>query len=114
MARIITRELAEKIRDKLCDVNMTRPNSVHDVWGISYGNKIVGRVSIRRGSEKDKGHDHIPREINVSTGFAKQIGICTKDLADYLNCLRNKGLISEPAEPRQALELDPPPSDHES
>jgi hypothetical protein len=88
MARIITRELAEKIRDKLCTVNMTKPNSVHDVWGISHNDKIVGIVSIRRGSEKDKGHDYIPKAINVSTGFAKQIGICNKNLDDYLRQVR--------------------------
>ena len=95
MARIITKELAVKIKDKLCDIDLTRPKSPHEVWGIRHKGKIVGLVSLRRGSEKDKGHDYISKDINVSTGFAKQIGICNKNLVDYLQCLREKGLLPE-------------------
>jgi hypothetical protein len=98
MARIITKELALKIRDKLCNENMTKPKAPHEVWGIRHGGKVIGLVSIRRGSEKDKGHDHIPREINVSPHFAKEIGICNKNLGDYLECLAAKGLLPDAIE----------------
>jgi hypothetical protein len=80
MARIITKELAIKIRDKLHAVLIPQRSSAHDVYGIYYEGQIIATFGIRRGSEKDKGHDHIPRDINVSTGFAKQIGICNKYL----------------------------------
>lgn len=92
MARIITKELAIKIRDKLGAIKMPERSSAHDVYGIYYNNQVVGLIGIRRGSEKDKGHDHIPRAINVSPGFAKQIGICNKYLDDYLHQV---GLLPE-------------------
>jgi hypothetical protein len=95
MARIITKELAIKIRDKLHAVLIPERSSAHDVYGIYYGGQIIATFGIRRGSEKDKGHDHIPRNINVSTGFAKQIGLCNKYLEDYLEYLRQVGLLPE-------------------
>jgi hypothetical protein len=98
MGRFITKEIAVKIKEKLCDIDLTKPKSPHDVFGIRFEGKIVGVVSIRRGSEKDKGHDYIPKDINVSPGFAKQIGICNKNLDDYLQCLREKGLLPEKKE----------------
>ena len=95
MARIITKELAIKIRDKLGAIKMPERSSAHDVYGIYYNNQVIGLIGIRRGSEKDKGHDHIPRNINVSTGFAKQIGLCNKYLKDYLEYLRQAGLLPQ-------------------
>jgi hypothetical protein len=108
MRRIITKELALAIKRKLCNEDMRKPGSPHDVWGIRHNGVIVGMVSIRRGSEKDMGHDYIPKAINVSPNFAKEIGICNKDLEDYLACLRGKGLIQEAAELSQTKELREP------
>jgi hypothetical protein len=98
MARIITKELAIKIRDKLGAVFIPGKSSAHDVYGIYYEGQVIATFGIRRGSEKDLGHDHIPRNINVSTGFAKQIGLCNKYLEDYLEYLRQAGLLPEAPE----------------
>ena len=110
MSRIITKELAEKIRWKLCGNEAPKTTGGHDVYAVRYNNTIVGVVSVRRGSEKDKGHDFIPRDLSISPNFAKEIGICNKDYNDYVECLRNKNLlpVSPEEPPKPALERPRP------
>jgi hypothetical protein len=84
MARIITKELAVKIREKLEGVPITTKNKAHDIYGVYHNNLLIAQFGIRRGSSKDAGHDHVQKELNVSTGFAKQLAICTKQRDDYL------------------------------
>jgi hypothetical protein len=93
MARIITKELALKIRDKLHGRLIPTKSSAHDVYGIYHNERLIAQFGIRRGSSKDLGHDHVPKELNVSTGFAKQIGLCKKYLDDYLANLRERGFL---------------------
>jgi hypothetical protein len=94
MGREITQEVADKIRQKLCGSEKPKTTSGHDVYPIRLDGLVVGRVSIRR-SSKEVGHDYIPGDINVSMRFAKEIGTCHKNLDDYIECLRDKGLIAE-------------------
>jgi hypothetical protein len=84
MARQITKELAIKICKKLDGQDITKKNDVHDVCGIFFNDQLIAHFGIRRGSNKEAGHDHVPKELNVSTGFAKQLGMCTKQRDDYL------------------------------
>lgn len=99
---VITKELALKITEKLGAVPITTKNDVHDRYGVYHNDRLIASFGIRRGSKKDAGHDHVQRELNVSTGFAKQIGICKRYLQDYLDHLRTQGLLPpEPAEPEQ-------------
>jgi hypothetical protein len=99
MRRIITKELAQKIREKLCQGQTPKDVAGHDVYPVRYKNLVVAHVSVRRGSEKDKGHDHIPPALNISPHFAREIGICNKYFDDYIECLREKGLIAKESEP---------------
>ena len=87
---VITKELAIKIRDKLGARSLTTKNDVHDVYGVFYNDRLIASFGIRRGSKKDSGHDHVPKALNVPTGFAKQIGTCSRYLDDYL---RAQGLL---------------------
>jgi hypothetical protein len=102
MARIITKELAIKIRDKLDGRPIITKNAVHDVYGIYHNGQLIAQFGIRRGSSKDSGHDHVQKELNVSTGFAKQLGVCTKQRDDYL---RERNLL--PQLPAATEEIDP-------
>jgi hypothetical protein len=97
MRRVITKELAEKIRSKLCGEDPPKITGGHDVYVVRFNGRIVADVAIRRGSEKDKGHDHIPPALNIGPHFAKEIGICNKGLDDYLDSLRSRNLL--PADP---------------
>ena len=107
MARQITKEIALKIRDKLCGKNAPKQGSKHDIYPVWFDGKVVGHVSIRRGSEKDQGHDYIPKDINVPMGFAKELGICTKSFDEYVQCLRDKGQI-DPLPETKAIESKKP------
>lgn len=99
---VITKELALKIRDKLGATSITTKNDAHDVYGVFHNGRLIAHFGIRRGSKKDAGHDHVQKSLNVPTGFAKQIGICTRYLEDYLTHLRTQGLLPpESAEPDQ-------------
>jgi hypothetical protein len=97
MGRNITKELALKIRDKLGAQAFQKPRkqAAHDHYGVYHEGRLVGMIGIRRGSSKDAGHDHIPRDLNVNPNLAKQIGVCTKDRGDYIQRLRELGLLPE-------------------
>lgn len=99
---VITKELALKIKDKLGAVPLTTKNDVHDMYGVFHNDRLIASFGIRRGSKKDAGHDHVQKALNVSTGFAKQIGICKRYLEDYLTHLGMQGLLPpESAAPKQ-------------
>ena len=93
MARIITKELAEKIVRNLGAVRQ-QAGKVHDIYGVIHNGLLIASFGLRRGSEKDKGHDHIPNELHVGPGFAKAFAQCSKSKADWLGVLRAKGLLS--------------------
>lgn len=105
MGREITQQVADKIREKLCGTEPPKTTGGHDVYPIRYDGQVVGKISIRR-SSKEVGHDYIPREINVTMGFAKEIGLCRKYFDDYIECLRSKGLIAN--KPEAALPAPKP------
>ena len=93
MARIITKELAVKIADKL-EAEILEAGA-HDLAVVHYNGQIVATFGIRRASEKDKGHDHIPGNIFVGPGFAKLLAQCPKSREDWLEKLRETGKISD-------------------
>ena len=92
MARIITKELAEKIVRKLGAVRQ-QAGKAHDIYGVIHNGVLIASFGLRRGSEKDKGHDHIPNDLHVGPGFAKAFAQCSKSKDDWLDVLRNKGLL---------------------
>ena len=82
----ITKELALAIVDKLGAEN--HGGSSHDQYVVyDDDDEAVALFSIRRGSQKNKGHDYIPGEIGVGPNFAKQLARCTKSRNDYLKKL---------------------------
>ncbi len=93
MARIITKELAEKIVHKLGAVRQ-QVGKAHDIYGVVHDGLLIASFGPRRGSEKDKGHDHIPNDLHVGPGFAKAFAQCSKSKDDWLDVLRAKGLLS--------------------
>jgi hypothetical protein len=83
--RQITKELAMKIVKKLKANDESDRGAVHSLYTVYDGqNMLVASFGIRRASEKDKGHDHIPRELQVGPNFAKGLANCPKSRNDYL------------------------------
>ena len=97
MARQITRELAEKIAAKLKAIPISK-GGAHEIMGVYQGRQLIASFGIRRGSEKDKGHDHVQKELNVSTRFAKELAICTKSRDQWVALMIEKGFVDASAE----------------
>ena len=95
MARIITKELAQKIVKKLKAKKIASKNKAHDEYVFEHDGRSIAFISIRRGSEKDMGHDHIPGDLQISPNQAKRLGQCPWKLTDYIQSLRERGLLGE-------------------
>lgn len=104
MARQITRELAEKIAKKL-DAQVETSGGAHSIAYIFLDGVLVAQFGIRRGSEKDKGHDHIPDEIFVGPNKAKRLGQCPMSKKQWIEHLREIGRL--PAESKPETETKP-------
>jgi len=94
----ITKEYAEKIATKLGAADESKPRSEHDEMVIYHEGRFVARFGIRRGSKKSAGHDHIQKNLNVPTRFAKELATCTKSRLEYLEQI---GLITPKAAPSE-------------
>ena len=95
MARIITKELAIRIADKLGAKKKSKRNRPHDLYIFYYKGKIIATFGIRRGSEKDKGHDFIPGKIHLSPSEAKTFGQCGFDMQWFIKKMIEKGIIDK-------------------
>jgi hypothetical protein len=91
MARIITKEHAIKIGKKL-KAEM-RQEKAHAYAEIFYDERLIAWFGIRRGSEKDKGHDHIQRDLHISSYQAKMLAACPLSREDWLKIMDEKGLL---------------------
>jgi hypothetical protein len=95
MARIITKELALKIVKKLRASQIDSRSTAHDEYQVEHEGIVLAFISIRRGSEKDLGHDYLPRELHISPRQARDLGRCPWQREDYIQCMREKGLLPE-------------------
>ncbi len=96
MARIITKELALKIAKKL-DAQIVKEGA-HDIAQVFHEGRLVAQFGIRRGSEKDKGHDHIPRDLHLGPGRARLLGQCPMKREDWIHEMIDQGRIDPPEE----------------
>jgi hypothetical protein len=108
MARIITKELALKIARKL-GAAVSNTGGAHDLAAVYEDGVLIASFGIRRGSEKDKGHDHIPADIHVGPSFAKGLGQCPKSRQQWIEKLREKGILpAEDAPENPPAQGEPP------
>lgn len=96
MARIITKELAEKIAKKLRAEVVVPKSGPHDIAYVYHRGVLVAQFGIRRGSEKDKGHDHIPRDLHIGPNKARLLGQCPWKLKDWLRAMVEQRLLEDP------------------
>lgn len=90
---IITKELALKIAKKLQAEVKVRKGSPHDMATIYHEGRLIALFGIRRGSRKDLGHDHVPRNIYLSPHNARLLGQCPLSREEWLQQLVDRGLI---------------------
>lgn len=89
----ITKELAVKIAKKLKASIIERNNRPHDIAQVYHEGKLIAMFGIRRGSNKNLGHDHIPSQIFVRAKEAKLLGQCPLSREEWIEILKEKGKI---------------------
>lgn len=90
---IITQELARKIVRKLGATVDERKNRPHDLACVWVEGKLVATFGLRRGSNKEQGHDHVPDALYVSPREAKLLAQCPMSRDEWIQKLREKNLI---------------------
>ena len=91
---VITKELAERIVRKL-KARIITGKKAHDIAQVYNDGKLVAWFGIRRSSNKDKGHDHIPEQIFLRPREAKLLGECPLSREEWLKILAGKGLLED-------------------
>ncbi|MCX7048435.1 MAG: hypothetical protein NTX50_23485 [Candidatus Sumerlaeota bacterium] len=89
----ITKQLAIKIAEKLEAKIISKHKKAHDLALIFHNGKMIAHFGIRRGSNKEMGHDHIPEQIFVGMREAKLLGQCPLQRNDWLEIIKKKGKI---------------------
>jgi hypothetical protein len=95
VARQITKQLAQKIIKKLKGRKVKSKNAAHDEYEIEHEGEVIGHTSIRRSSNKEIGHDHVQRDLQISTRQAKDLANCPMSREDYIQHLRDIGEIDD-------------------
>ena len=88
----LTKDDAEKIARKL-GAEIKKGTTAHDIWCVYHDGKVIAQIGIRRGSKRDQGHDHIPRDISETSHNAKQLALCPRRHEDWVSNMTEKGKI---------------------
>src|SRR5436190_14332691 len=99
MARIITKEHAVAIVEKLGGKLLKKKARAHDLYAIYHNNRLILHIGIRHGSKKGQGHDHVSGQIHVGPHDAKLLAICDHTEQWWIEQMKEKRVIE--AEPDQ-------------
>ncbi len=72
------------------------PSGAHDIAYVHLRGQYIGQFGIRRSSKRDKGHDHIPRDLFISPRQARELGQCPLTVEGYIEILVEKGRMTVP------------------
>jgi hypothetical protein len=92
--RIITKQHALDIAGKLKAVMQTsKKQRPHDFYTVHESGVLVAAFGIRRGSNKEAGHDHLPKQLFVGPKDARDLAQCPMSREQYIQKLKQKGKI---------------------
>jgi len=86
----INKELAVKIIKKL-KATQTDSGAHNDYEVLDFRGNVVAITSLRHGSAKELGHDHMPDDLHIGAGKAKLLGQCPLTRLQYINILQQQG-----------------------
>jgi hypothetical protein len=114
VANVITRQHADKIARKLEATEETGSKKSggareHISFVVSHEGVEIAWFGVRRGSNKDQPHGHIPRDLNLSPNHCRRLADCTIDREEYIEIMRQKGLLPEEGEPLPEREEEEAP-----
>jgi hypothetical protein len=94
VARIVTKHhalnIASKLKAKLIVGKKQRP---HDLYAVYENDVLVTNFSIRRGSNKEAGHDHIPGQLFLGPKAARDLAQCPMSREEWIKEVRRMGKI---------------------
>jgi len=90
--RIITKEHALSIAKKLKAEICQRGNRPHDIAMVFHEGRCIATLGIRRGSQKDLGHDHIPRDLHLGPHKARLLAQCPLSRDGWIEIMKQKAL----------------------
>jgi hypothetical protein len=90
--RQINKEMAGKIADKL-GANVEKGARGHERAMIYEDGVLVASFGIRRGSNKEQGHDHIPGELYTSMSNTKLLARCPMSRQQWIDVLKSKDMV---------------------
>ena len=93
--RIVTKELALKIVKKLEAQVFSRDKKAHDIAMVFHNGQCIAQFGLRRGSEKDLGHDHVSRDLHLGPHKARLLAQCPLTRDQWIEIMREKRLLSE-------------------
>ena len=96
----ITKEHARKIAKKLKAKNGSCAGSVHDIALIYHDGKVVAHFGIRRGSKKNLGHGHIPRDLYLGPHDTLRLANCPLSKEQWIQMLKDQGVIVDDPQPK--------------
>lgn len=88
---MLTKDDAQAIADKLGARIKTA--KAHDIAIIEYDGKRITQFGIRRGSRRDQSHNHLPGSLFIGPHAVKELAICTMSYDDWIQVMKEKGLI---------------------
>lgn len=96
MAKQITREIAQKVVRKLkakkaASAGKGKAHTHYDVFGAD--GEIILSFSVRHGSQKNLGHDHLMGDLYTNAHNVKRLANCTYSRKKYLEYLKELGTI---------------------
>ena len=81
-------EIASKLHAKLI-----KGKKGHGLAEVYHRDKRITWFGIRRSSKKDKGHDHVWKNLCCSPHYCKELAYCTKTEEDWINLMKDQGYI---------------------
>jgi hypothetical protein len=61
---------------------------------VVHEGKEIAVFGIRRGSQRNLGHDHVPKEIHFSPRRSRLLADCSLEREDWIRELGQKGIIA--------------------
>lgn len=102
MARIITKELALKTIKKLKATKIAS-GGAHDHYQITDDyDRVVALTSIRHGSNKEAGHDHMPDDLHLGPSKARSLAQCGVSRKQFIAILQEQGHTPPDPEPGES------------
>jgi hypothetical protein len=94
----INKDHANAIAKKL-GANIVTRKKAHDLARIYHNGVLIATFGIRRGSDRNLGHGHIPKELHLSPRQTILLAQCTMTVEQWLEILRDGGWIDEEGDP---------------